>query len=168
MIAPDLQQGNRSSCCFNGARTIAPTSAPTRLPRSKTVTRYACAAEVCSLRHPWLRLGPRERVLHGRAWRRACRPRRRHVAVQARDRAAERPWPRPIAASGWADPCVAGETAICASNAGPIESAVAHLREHRVLIEQGPVVRIGANGKGKSVYFREPAGSQLKFISYVS
>jgi catechol 2,3-dioxygenase-like lactoylglutathione lyase family enzyme len=33
-------------------------------------------------------------------------------------------------------------------------------------VELGPVLRAGAQGVGKSVYFRDPDGSLLEFISY--
>lgn len=49
---------------------------------------------------------------------------------------------------------------------GPIEEAVAHLERHDVEIIEGPVDRQGARGSGKSVYFRDPDGSLLEFISY--
>jgi catechol 2,3-dioxygenase-like lactoylglutathione lyase family enzyme len=49
---------------------------------------------------------------------------------------------------------------------GPIEEAREHLRRHGVSIETGPVARIGARGEGVSVYFRDPDGSLLEFISY--
>jgi hypothetical protein len=51
--------------------------------------------------------------------------------------------------------------------AGPIAGAVAHLREHDVEVEHGPAIRNGAKGRGTSVYFRDPDGSLLEFISYV-
>ena len=35
-------------------------------------------------------------------------------------------------------------------------------------IEEGPVERHGARGAGVSVYFRDPDGSLLEFISYVA
>jgi catechol 2,3-dioxygenase-like lactoylglutathione lyase family enzyme len=37
-----------------------------------------------------------------------------------------------------------------------------------VKIEQGPMQRFGAKGAGTSVYFRDPDGSLLEFISYAS
>lgn len=49
---------------------------------------------------------------------------------------------------------------------GAIEEAVAHLRAHDVSIEAGPMTRHGARGAGTSVYFRDPDGSLLEFISY--
>ena len=65
---------------------------------------------------------------------------------------------RPPAAPGGADPCFVWE--------GGIDGAVAHLTDHGVAIELGPVRRFGARGEGRSVYFRDPDGSLLEFISY--
>jgi hypothetical protein len=36
-----------------------------------------------------------------------------------------------------------------------------------VRVEAGPVARNGAKGRGTSVYFRDPDGSLMEFISYV-
>jgi catechol 2,3-dioxygenase-like lactoylglutathione lyase family enzyme len=41
-----------------------------------------------------------------------------------------------------------------------------HLRRCGVDVEMGPVERRGAKGSGTSVYFRDPDGSLLEFISY--
>ncbi len=49
---------------------------------------------------------------------------------------------------------------------GQIPDAKRHLRRHGVEVEMGPVERCGAGGVGKSVYFRNPDGSLLEFISY--
>jgi len=46
--------------------------------------------------------------------------------------------------------------------------AVAHLARHGVALELGPLLRNGARGQGTSVYFRDPDGSLLEFISYIS
>jgi catechol 2,3-dioxygenase-like lactoylglutathione lyase family enzyme len=35
-----------------------------------------------------------------------------------------------------------------------------------VPVELGPIERFGARGMGRSVYFRDPDGSLLEFISY--
>ncbi|GIJ29572.1 biphenyl-2,3-diol 1,2-dioxygenase [Micromonospora qiuiae] len=59
-----------------------------------------------------------------------------------------------------------GNSDICFVWEGPIEAAVAHLRRHRIAVETGPVRRFGAGGMGTSVYFRDPDGSLLEFISY--
>ncbi len=59
-----------------------------------------------------------------------------------------------------------GNSDMCFEWPGPIEDAAAHLREHGVEIEVGPAPRQGAKGQGMSVYFRDPDGSLLEFISY--
>lgn len=63
-------------------------------------------------------------------------------------------------------PVEPGNSDLCFVWDGPIGDAVAHLGEHRVPVEQGPVERNGAGGTGRSVYFRDPDGSLLEFISY--
>ena len=63
-------------------------------------------------------------------------------------------------------PVAPGGGDLCFEWPGPIDGAVAHLREQEVEIELGPVGRYGAGGAGKSVYFRDPDGSLLEFISY--
>jgi catechol 2,3-dioxygenase-like lactoylglutathione lyase family enzyme len=49
---------------------------------------------------------------------------------------------------------------------GAIADASAHLKRCGVPVELGPVERQGAQGAGTSVYFRDPDGSLLEFISY--
>lgn len=63
-------------------------------------------------------------------------------------------------------PVPAGGSDLCLEWSGPIDDAIAHLRAHDVPIEVGPVPRFGAKGNGVSVYFRDPDGSLLEFISY--
>jgi catechol 2,3-dioxygenase-like lactoylglutathione lyase family enzyme len=63
-------------------------------------------------------------------------------------------------------PVEPGNSDLCFVWDGPIEAAAEHLREHGVAVEQGPVVRSGGSGVGKSVYFRDPDGTLLEFISY--
>jgi len=63
-------------------------------------------------------------------------------------------------------PVPAGGSDLCFEWPGPIEEAAAHLGAHQVPIEAGPVARTGARGRGMSVYFRDPDGSLLEFISY--
>ena len=63
-------------------------------------------------------------------------------------------------------PVPPGGSDLCFTWKGPIEDAVRHLRAMNVTIERGPVKRFGAGGEGTSVYFRDPDGSLLEFISY--
>ena len=64
------------------------------------------------------------------------------------------------------EPVRPGNSDLCFVWAGSAESAAEHLRSHGVEIEEGPVPRAGARGEGTSVYFRDPDGSLLEFISY--
>ncbi len=64
-------------------------------------------------------------------------------------------------------PVQPGNSDICFVWPGPIAEAVAHLEQQGVEVETGPVERFGAQGPGTSVYFRDPDGSLLEFISYV-
>ncbi len=59
-----------------------------------------------------------------------------------------------------------GGSDLCFEWQGPIATAVSHLASHGIAPELGPVVRFGAKGRGSSVYFRDPDGSLLEFISY--
>ena len=64
-------------------------------------------------------------------------------------------------------PVPPGGSDLCFAWPGPIGEAVDHLTRHGVAVELGPVERDGARGQGTSVYFRDPDGSLLEFISYV-
>jgi catechol 2,3-dioxygenase-like lactoylglutathione lyase family enzyme len=59
-----------------------------------------------------------------------------------------------------------GNSDLCFVWPGPIEDAIEHLAEHCVDVETGPITRLGAKGEGTSVYFRDPDGSLLEFITY--
>ena len=59
-----------------------------------------------------------------------------------------------------------GNSDVCFVWAGPIEDAIVQLERHGVDVELGPIERLGADGEGMSVYFRDPDGSLLEFISY--
>jgi catechol 2,3-dioxygenase-like lactoylglutathione lyase family enzyme len=63
-------------------------------------------------------------------------------------------------------PAEPGGADLCFVWDGPIEDAVRHLQRHEVEVFEGPVTRYGACGEGVSVYFRDPDGSLLEFISY--
>ena len=74
------------------------------------------------------------------------------------------PGGRPFPVAGV--PVRPGGSDLCFVWDGPIHGAVEHLRERGVEIAEGPVRRAGARGEGSSVYFRDPDGSLLEFISY--
>jgi catechol 2,3-dioxygenase-like lactoylglutathione lyase family enzyme len=63
-------------------------------------------------------------------------------------------------------PVAPGNSDVCFVWDGTPERAIEHLERHGVAVEQGPVPRSGARGLGTSVYFRDPDGSLLEFISY--
>ena len=63
-------------------------------------------------------------------------------------------------------PVKPGNSDLCLVWPGQIVDAVAHLARHGIEVELGPVERFGAQGRGVSVYFRDPDGSLLEFISY--
>jgi catechol 2,3-dioxygenase-like lactoylglutathione lyase family enzyme len=63
-------------------------------------------------------------------------------------------------------PVMPGGSDLCFAWAGPIEEAAEHLDRHGIPLELGPVERVGARGAGRSIYFRDPDGSLLEFISY--
>ena len=63
-------------------------------------------------------------------------------------------------------PVMPGNSDLCFEWHGPIEEAVDHLAKQNVPVELGPVERAGVRGAGTSVYFRDPDGSLLEFISY--
>jgi len=64
------------------------------------------------------------------------------------------------------DPVRPGNSDLCFVWEGTAEEAAAHLRSCGVEVEVGPAGRTGACGAGTSVYFRDPDGSLLEFISY--
>jgi catechol 2,3-dioxygenase-like lactoylglutathione lyase family enzyme len=63
-------------------------------------------------------------------------------------------------------PVAPGGSDLCFAWDGTIEAAAEHLERCGVPIELGPIERFGARGAGRSVYFRDPDGSLLEFISY--
>ncbi|MCJ2092341.1 VOC family protein [Methylobacterium sp. J-072] len=65
-----------------------------------------------------------------------------------------------------AQPVLPGNSDLCFRWSGTIEEAMAHLEATGVPVELGPVERNGAAGPGLSVYFRDPDGSLLEFITY--
>ena len=63
-------------------------------------------------------------------------------------------------------PVQPGNSDLCFHWPGTIDEAIAHLAQHGVEVEFGPVERLGAQGAGTSVYFRDPDGSLLELIVY--
>jgi catechol 2,3-dioxygenase-like lactoylglutathione lyase family enzyme len=63
-------------------------------------------------------------------------------------------------------PVQPGNSDLCFEWPGPITDAISHLHRCAVAIERGPLERFDAKGPGTSVYFRDPDGSLLEFISY--
>ena len=63
-------------------------------------------------------------------------------------------------------PVQPGNSDLCFAWMGPIADAIAHLKRCGVAIEAGPMQRFGAKGAGTSVYFRDPDGSLMEFMSY--
>ena len=63
-------------------------------------------------------------------------------------------------------PVQPGNSDLCFEWPGPIDEAREHLERNGVEVEMGPIERSGARGTGTSVYFRDPDGSLLEFISY--
>jgi len=70
--------------------------------------------------------------------------------------------PTPVARK----PVEPGNSDLCFEWDGPIADAVAHLKRSGVAIELGPIERNGRKGPGRSVYFRDPDGSLMEFMSY--
>ena len=63
-------------------------------------------------------------------------------------------------------PVPPGGSDLCSVWPGTVAEVVAHLGQRDVEIELGHVPRSGASGNGASVYFRDPDGSLLEFITY--
>jgi peroxiredoxin/catechol 2,3-dioxygenase-like lactoylglutathione lyase family enzyme len=64
-------------------------------------------------------------------------------------------------------PVAPGNSDLCFEWNGPITDAIRHLESRGIAVEAGPMQRFGAKGAGTSVYFRDPDGSLMEFISYM-
>ena len=65
------------------------------------------------------------------------------------------------------DPVRPGNSDLCFVWQGPIEAAIARLEAHGIEMEAGPLDAVGPLGHpGRHVYFRDPDGSLLEFVSY--
>ncbi len=65
-------------------------------------------------------------------------------------------------------PVPPGGSDLCFEWDGPIAGAVEHLKGRGVAIDCGPQTGFGAKGLGTSVYFRDPDGTLLEFITYTN
>jgi catechol 2,3-dioxygenase-like lactoylglutathione lyase family enzyme len=65
-------------------------------------------------------------------------------------------------------PVQPGNSDLCFEWIGPIVDAITHLKQFGIAIERGPMQRFGVKGAGTSVYFRDPDGSLMEFMSYVT
>ena len=63
-------------------------------------------------------------------------------------------------------PVEPGNSDLCFRWNGPIDAALSHLANEGIDVELGPVQRFGAQNEGTSIYFRDPDGSLMEFISY--
>ena len=61
----------------------------------------------------------------------------------------------------------AGSGDLCLVSATPLEVVVEHLNKCRVTIIEGPVLKTGATGPIRSVYFRDPNGNLIEVSEYV-
>ena len=70
--------------------------------------------------------------------------------------------PSPVAAR----PAEPGGADLCLSGTAPSTPRRDTWRSTAWRVEEGPVTRYGGRGRGTSVYFRDPDGSLLEFLSY--
>jgi catechol 2,3-dioxygenase-like lactoylglutathione lyase family enzyme len=59
-----------------------------------------------------------------------------------------------------------GSADLCFITSAGLEQAMAEVRTLEIPIEEGPVDRIGARGRMRSFYFRDPDGNLIEVASY--
>ena len=92
--------------------------------------------------------------------------RERTAVVPIRRRTTQPAWSRRFPAPVAKLPVQPGNSDLCFEWPGAYRRGKEHLERNGVEVEMGPVERSGARGTGTSVYFRDPDGSLLEFISY--
>lgn len=60
-----------------------------------------------------------------------------------------------------------GAIDLCLVTQVPLDEVAAHLRSHAVVIEHGPVDKVGARGPLRSLYFRDPDGNLIEVSNEV-
>lgn len=59
-----------------------------------------------------------------------------------------------------------GSADLCFITSTPLSEWLAHLAEHHVTVELGPVARTGAWGAMQSIYLRDPDGNLIELANY--
>src|ERR1700745_452806 len=60
-----------------------------------------------------------------------------------------------------------GSADLCFITSTPLDEVIGYLADQRVHIEEGPVERVGAAGKLRSVYLRDPDHNLIEVANYV-
>ena len=127
---------------------------------------HAFAGPARSLRDPCQRLAALEHVLSATSLARLWSSGRRGFSYRFGDKQLNVHGPGVKPAEVARLPVQPGNSDLCFEWSGPIADAIAHLQAHGIAIERGPLLRFGAKGQGTSVYFRDPDGSLMEFMSY--
>lgn len=57
---------------------------------------------------------------------------------------------------------------VCFTTDVPVEEVAAHLRSLGIVVEAGPVAKVGARARLRSIYFRDPDGSLIEVANEVA